>query len=386
MAKKKVEEVPLNTSRKPTPKKSFSLDDFKKKIGAAEIPSKPLQWIPIDDGLREATGMPGVPIGYVTLFRGYSNTGKSTALMRSIVNAQKMGQFPIIIDTENNIDEGNKRLTLMGFDWNGEYLLVNNKYLLENFGIVQDKTRKEASIEDMGKAIYGFLDMQKSGQLPRDIFIAIDSIGTLNCIKTINALEKDDSDNNMWNAGAYEKAFMSLLNNAIPNTRKIDSEYTATIAAVQKIWYDSMNKVVKHKGGETFFFGARMIYHFGGIITHGTRRITATSKGRDLNYGFENKVNIAKNHVDGEWGGISLEGKIISTPHGFIYGDKEHENEYKKENILYFRNKFEDDSLTADDIEFKSKAMDNDGNVSFEDELIERNDNFDNESDNSNEN
>lgn len=372
MLKKKTEEVPSNAVRKPTPKKKFSLDDFKKKVGATVVASKPLQWIPVDDGLKEATGMPGVPKGYVTLFRGYSNTGKSTALMRSIVNAQKMGDFPIIIDTENNIDEGNVRLTNMGFDWDGEYLLVNNKYLYDNFTIHQDKDRKEPSIEDMAKAIYGFLDMQKSGQLPRDILIAIDSIGTLNCIKTINALEKDTSDNNMWNAGAYEKAFMSLLNNAIPNTRRVDSEFTTTIAAVQKIWYDSMNKVVKHKGGETFFFGARLIYHFGGIITHGTRRVSATSKKRDLNFGFENKVNIAKNHIDGDWGGISLEGKIISTPTGFIYGDKDSEAEYKKENILYFRNKFEDDSLTVNDIEFKSNEMDADGNVSFADSIIEK--------------
>jgi hypothetical protein len=372
MAKKKIVDVPSNAVRKPTPKKNFSLDDYRKKKGAIPVASKKLIWIPIDEGLREATGMPGVPKGYVTLFRGYSNTGKSTALMRSIVNAQKMGDFPIIIDTENNIDEGNVRLTKMGFDWNSEYLLVNNKYLLENYGIKQNKDRKEAAIEDMAKAVYDFLDDQKSGALPTDVFIAIDSIGTLNCIKTIDAQEKDTSDNNMWNAGAYEKAFMSLLNNTVPNTRRIDSEYTTTIAAVQKIWYDSMNKVVKHKGGETFFFGARLIYHFGGIITHGTRRVTATSKGRDLNFGFENKVNIAKNHIDGEWGGISLEGKIISTPTGFIYGDKDNEAAYKKENILYFRNKFEDDSLTADDIEFQSKPMDADGNVSFEDSIIKR--------------
>lgn len=368
--------IPNNSGRKPTPKKKFSLDNYKKKIGAEIIASKPLVWIPIDDGLREATGMPGVPKGYVTLFRGYSNTGKSTALMRSIVNAQKMGDLPIIIDTENNIDEGNIRLTKMGFDWDGEYILVNNKYLLDNFGIIQDKDRKEASIEDMGKAIYRFLDAQKSGSLPRNLFIAIDSIGTLNCIKTINALEKDSSDNNQWNAGSYEKSFMSLLNNAIPNTRKVDSEYVTTIVAVQKIWYDGMNKVVKHKGGETFWFGGRLIYHFGGILTHGTRRVSATSKGRDLNFGFENKVNIAKNHIDGEWGGISLEGKIISTPTGFIYGDKEHENIYKKENILYFRKKFDDETLTVDDINFKSNEIDVDGNdigESFANEMIQKN-------------
>ena len=260
---KKTDSVPTNAVRKPTPKKKFSLDDFKKKVGAVDVKSKELIWIPIDPALQETTGMPGAPRGYVTEFRGYSNTGKSTALMKSIVNAQKMGDLPIIIDTENNIDIGNERLTLMGFDWEGDYILVNNKYLLDNFGKVQDKNRKEASIEDMAKAMFYFVDQQDSGLLPYNLFFAIDSIGTLNCIKTINALEKDTSDNNMWNAGAYEKSFMSFLNNTIPNSRRIDNPYTNTVVAVQKIWYDSMNKVVKHKGGETFFFGSRLIYHFG---------------------------------------------------------------------------------------------------------------------------
>jgi len=361
MAKKT--EVPSNAVRKPTPKKKFSLDDFKKKIGADNVPSKPLLWIPIDDALKEATGMPGVPKGYVTLFRGYSNTGKSTALMRSIANAQKMGILPIIIDTENNIDDGNERLTLMGFDWSAPHILVNNKFLLDNFGKLQNKERKEAAIEDLAKAVYYFLDQQDGGNLPFDLYFAIDSIGTLNCIATIDAAVKETGQNNMWNAGAYEKAFMSILNNSIPNSRKIDSQYTNTIGAVQKIWYDSMNKVVKHKGGETWFFGARMIYNFGGIITHGTKRVTAASKSRDVNFGFENKVNIAKNHVDGALGGISLEGKIASTPHGFIYADENGIKEYKKKNILHFRNILGDDTLTAEDIIIQSKEMDDEGNV-----------------------
>jgi len=372
MAKK--DNVPANAVRKPTPKKKFSLDDFKKKVGAEKVASKPLQWIPIDDSLKEATGMPGVPKGYVSLFRGYSNTGKSTALMRAVVNAQKMGILPIIIDTENNIDEGNERLTLMGFDWEGDYLLIKNKYLLENFGKLQDKDRKEASIEDLAKCMYYFLDQQDAGLLPFDLFFAIDSIGTLNCIKTINALEKDTSDNNMWNAGAYEKSFMSMLNNTIPNTRRVDSPYTNTVGAVQKIWYDSMNKVIKHKGGEAWWFVSRLIFHFGGILTHGTKRVTFTSKGRDVNFGFENKVNIGKNHIDGQWGGISLEGKIISTPHGFVYPNGI--DDYKKKNILHFRNIFEDDTLTAEDIIMAIKPMDAEGNVISD--LIEKSPSIDN--------
>jgi len=365
MAKKKAgTDVPSNAVRKPTPKKSFSLNDFKKKIGAETVPSKPLEWIPIDKALQEATGMPGVPKGYVTQFRGYSNTGKSTALMKTIVNAQKMGILPIIIDTENNIDEGNERLTLMGFDWDGNYILVKNKFLLENFG--DSKVRKEASIEDMAKAIFYFLDQQEAGNLEFDLLFAIDSIGILNCNKTILGLENDGTSNNMWNAAAYERSFLSMLNNVIPNSRRTDSPFINTMTVVQKVWLDNMNSVIKNRGGETFYFGARLIYHFGGIITHGTKRIVATSKKRELNYGYECKVNIAKNHVNG----VSLQGKIISTPHGFVYPDNI--DEYKKKYILYFRNRFEDDSLTSNDLDFKSKDMDADGNVIIINDLIER--------------
>lgn len=374
MARKIENDVPSNDkARKPTAKKQFSLSDFKKKTGDEKVPSVPLEWITCDKALEEATGLPGFARGYVNLCRGYSNTGKSTALMLGIVSAQKKGMMPIIIDTENNIDEDNERLTRMGFDWDMPYILIHNIDLLNRFGKVQDKNRKEASIEDLAKCMYFYLDQQDAGNLPMDIFFAIDSIGTLNCIKTINALEKDTADNNMWNAGAYEKSFMSLLNNTIPSSRRVDNPYTNTVVAVQKIWYDSMNKVVKHKGGETWFFGSRLIYNFGGIITHGTRRITATSKKRELNYGFENKVNVAKNHVDGPLGGISMEGKIISTPHHFVYPDRL--DEYKKNNILDFRRMFKDDTLTADAVTLDSWEMDAEGNPLKPNMFIQKSDN-----------
>ena len=360
-------DVPSNNIvRKPTEKKSFSLDDFKKKIGAEDVPDKPLEWILLSEGVKRATGLPGFAKGFVNLARGHSNSGKSTAVCEAIVSAQKMGMFPIIIDTENNL--GRERLRIMGFDWEGNYILVNNEFLLDNFGVLQDKNRKEAAIEDLAKCIFYFLDLQENGELPFDLLFAIDSIGTLNCIKTVNALEKDESQNNMWNAGSYEKSFMNLLNNIIPNSRKVNKKYTNTLIAVQKIWIDNMNQgVVKHKGGETFYLGSRLIYHFGGIITHGTKRITATSKKRELSYGIETKINIAKNQIDGPLGGISMEGKIISTPHGFVYPDDI--DLYKKKNVLYFRNLFEDNSIDSDDLELKSRNIDQNGQmISYSDE------------------
>lgn len=341
-------EVPENKkTRKPTQKKVFSLDEFKNKENLNDIPDKPVKWISMSKAMRNATGLPGFPLGYVSLVRGFTNTGKSTALCEGIVSAQNNGILPIIIDTENNI--GRDRLTKMGFDWGGEYILINNNYLLENFGKKRNKDIREASIEDLADCIYYFLDEQDAGRLPRDLLFAVDSLGTLDCVRSINAQEKNTENNNMWNAGAFEKAFKYLLNNTIPSSRKENREYINTIIGVQKIWIDSMGQgVVKHKGGETFYYGARLIYHFGGIASHGTKKVTAIKDGKKISYGIETKVGIEKNQVDSNIGGISRLDDIISTPHGFTH--KEWLDNYKKENIDYFKEMLGAD-VSVDDIE-----------------------------------
>lgn len=332
-------------NKKPTKKKKYSLDDFKKKIGGEDIASKPLEWYHCSPALQKATGLPGFPKGYVSLSRGFSNTGKSTSVLEAAVDAQRQGDLPIIIDTENNI--GRKRLELMGFDWDGDYMYLDNEFLLTKFGKVKDKNRNEAAIEDQADAIHFFLNEQAAGNLPFNLCFIIDSLGTLDCVKSINAQEKGTSDNNMWNAGAFEHAFKSIINSRIPASRKENKEFINTIIAVQKIWIDSMGAgVVKHKGGEAFFFGSRLIYHHGGIAAHGTKVVGATSKKRTVNYGIETNIKVAKNHVDGPLGGISLEGKLVSTPHGFIF--TEDIDNYKKDNIQYFRDILGDPTISAD--------------------------------------
>ena len=97
---------------------------------------------------------------------------------------------------------------------------------------------------------------------------------------------------------------------------------------------------------------------------------TPTSKKREVAFGIETKINVAKNHIDGPLGGISMGGKIVSTPHGFIYPDKV-EN-YKKEHVLYFRNLFEDDSITADDLTMKLRDVDANGKIDYSDEIINK--------------
>lgn len=362
--------TPINkagSGRKPTGKKSFSLSKFKEKTNTGNVPEKPLRWLQCSKAFQKELGIPGVPVGYVTIVRGHSNTGKSTTLSEVIVDAQRQEILPIIIDTENNL--GTTRLELMGFDWESDfYIKINNNFLLEQFGKPKEPKRELASIEDLGACINYFLNLQKGGELPYDLLFAIDSIGTLDCNKTINALENDTSDNNMWNAGAYEKHLKAILNYRIPNSRRADSPYTNTLVAVQKIWLQP-NQVgppsVKHKGGDTFTFANRLTIHHGGIISQGIKKITATKDKKDVNFGVETKVAVVKNHVDGEYGGISLEGKLISTPHGFIGTSNEDKNEYKKDNIQYFRDLLGDE-VSAEDLQTKY-VVDDGSEFTFDD-------------------
>lgn len=137
------------------------------------------------------------------------------------------------------------------------------------------------------------------------------------------------SSNNQWNAGALESSFKSILNFRIPDSQRDDCEFTNTFLAVQKIWLDNENQVIKHKGGEAFFYGARLIIHYGGILTHGTAKLNAETKGMKYQYGIETKVKCEKNQVNG----IELMGRIASTSHG--YWNPEKLEDYKKKNRDY---------------------------------------------------
>lgn len=360
--------VPSNDKvRKPTEKKEFSLADFKKKIGSEDVLNKPFEWIKCSDALAEAIGVPGIAKGYVNLCRGFSNTGKSTMLCESVVAAQKMGIFPIIIDTENNL--GRKRLELMGFDFDsGFHMMVDNDFLLREFGKSQNKNRNEAAIEDLAKFMNFMIDLQENGELPYEILFAVDSIGTLDCIKSIDAAEKDTNNNNMWNAGAMASCMKNLMNSRIPSSKKENKKYTNTFVAVQKVWFDSMvggAGTLRHSGGEALFSAARLIIHFGGVKSHGTSKVVATSKGKELTFGIKVTAGVVKNHLDDTLGGIAFNGEdIISTPHGFIGASKEAIEVYKKDHLKYFREILGGD-VDIDSITTKIEKIRNDEKLVF---------------------
>jgi len=72
-------------------RKGFNLNNFKKKKGYsnASVKFKEQGWIPLYQAFQDITSLPGIPTGHITLLRGHSDTGKTTALLEAAVNAKK---------------------------------------------------------------------------------------------------------------------------------------------------------------------------------------------------------------------------------------------------------------------------------------------------------
>lgn len=326
--------------KKTIEKKDFSLDDFKKDQGLTfTVKEKELAWIPLSEAFHNALKVPGIPIGYFTSFRGYSNTGKSTAIYEAVSGCQKIGVLPIIYETEGNWNWEHAKNIGVEFEeyvdeetgevnYKGDFIFLQGPDLLKLYGAYDHQHSKmttkalryEPVVEDISFHMHSMLDAQQEGRLPRNICFFWDSVGSINCYK--GAVSK--TTNNQWTAGALAQCFKSLINYRIPASRREDVPYTATFAIVQQIWLDNEQKVIKHKGGEAFFYSPRLIFHFGGILSHSTEKLKATLNGEDFQFGVETKVRCEKNQVNG----IEQKGKIASTPHG--YWDPEKLNDYKE--------------------------------------------------------
>ena len=362
MAKK----APKKNTENTTANKTFNLDAFKKNNGLdVVVKDKELSWLPMSEAYYEALKMPGLARGFFTSFRGYTNTGKSTAIYEAAVGAQKIGDLPVIIETEGNWNWSHAKNIGLVFeevidettgeiiDYEGDFLFISGEDLLKRYQNFDHSNGKESIkplrfepvIEDVSKLMNELLDLQEENTLPRNICFLWDSVGSLNGFRSATS----NSNNNQWNAGSMEAAFKSLINFRIPASRREGKPYTNTFAVVQKIWLDNENKVIKHKGGEAFFYSPRVIVHFGGILSHSTIKLKATSGGETYQFGIETKVRCEKNQVNG----IEEQGKIASTPHG--YWNPAKINDYKKEHRDFILGKL---NSPYDDFEIEKEEQD----------------------------
>ena len=347
---------------------------------------KPISFIEMPKAFQEATRLIGFPEGYCSTIVGHSDTGKSLIISHLIAAAQKKGLICVIYDTENNMswkllqDLGFKCTPVYGdvevedinyetgevttrtenqiIGYDGDFIYYNSSILAQQYGDWDysankqvAKKRKIAVLEDIAKSMTELIEQQD--EIGQGFCFIWDSIDSISCYKSYAS----KANNNMWNAGAISERFESIWNNFIPSSRKVSSKYTNTFIAVNKIWLDSTTSPVglptmKLKGGASMTYAAHGIMcRVGSVLTAGTKKLTAVSKGATYRYGTVSKIAVIKNHLPSPWS-VTYEGEIICTPVGLL--TKEDLPQYQKTHIaeiLGELNKSLKDGMTATESE-----------------------------------
>jgi RecA/RadA recombinase len=186
--------------------KAFDVSKFRKSItksieGLSVGFNDPTDWVSTSNFalnyLISGDFTRGIPLGKVTVFAGESGAGKSFICSGNIVaNAQKQGIFPILIDTENALDEA--WLHALDVDTAPDKLLKLNM----------------AMIDDVAKMISEFVKEYKTlpeGDRPKILFV-LDSLGMLLTPTDVNQFNAGDMKGDM---GRKPKALTSLVRNCV---------------------------------------------------------------------------------------------------------------------------------------------------------------------------
>tara|TARA_R110000772_G_scaffold171631_1_gene283521 strand:- start:686 stop:1762 length:1077 start_codon:yes stop_codon:yes gene_type:complete len=310
-------------------KKGFDLNGFKAKKGLnSSVKFKDQEWIPLSKAFQDVTSVPGIPLGHISILRGHSDTGKTTALLEAAVAAQKRGVMPVFIITEMKWSW--EHAQMMGLEVEevideetGEVLDYTGNFLYVDREIIN-------TIEDVAAFILDLLDEQKKMNLPVPLMFLWDSIGSVPCEMSV----KSNKNNNEWNAGAMSTQFGNSVNQRITLSRKESSPFTNTLVCINKVWTQKPSNPMgqpklMNKGGFAMWFDATFVVTFGNVANAGTSKIKAIKDGKQVEFAKRTNIQIDKNHING----IATKGRIVMTPHGFIKDDDKALKDYKKDHI-----------------------------------------------------
>lgn len=324
--------------------KKNDFSSIKKKF-SKEAEYKPDRFFDLGDAFLDATGIPGPAIGHINMYLGHSDTGKTTALVKAAVDAQKKGVLPVFIITEQKWSWDHAQL--MGFDKEGDFYLFNSDF---------------EYIEQITAFINEVLDAQEKGEIPHDILFLWDSVGSVPCKMTF-----EGKGGKQHNASVLSDKIGMGINQRISGSRRTDKPYTNTLIIVNQPWVELPDNPfgqpkIKAKGGEAIWLNSTLVFLFGNQKGAGTTKIKITRNKRDVNFASRTKISIMKNHVNGI--GFA-DGKIMVTPHGFMKAKEPAEEkisiqEYAKENLEYISKLFGEKVTDVSELGFKTEISSDD--------------------------
>ncbi len=315
--------------------KKNDFSSIKKKF-SKEAEYKPDRFFDLGDAFLDATGIPGPAIGHLNMFLGHSDTGKTTALVKAAVDAQKKGILPVFIITEQkwNWDHA----LLMGFNKEDDFYLFNSDF---------------EYIEQITEFINTVLDAQEKGEIPHDILFLWDSVGSVPCKMTY-----EGKGGKQHNASVLADKIGMGLNQRISGSRRVDKQYTNTLVIVNQPWVELPDNPfgqpkIKAKGGEAIWLNSTLVFLFGNQKGAGTTKISITKDKRKVKIATRTKISIMKNHVNG----LGYEdGRILVTAHDFMKGrddveEKKSIEQYKSQHGDYISKMLGVNVTDAEDIE-----------------------------------
>jgi recombination protein RecA len=181
----------------------------------------------------------GVPLGKVTVFAGESGAGKSYICSGNLIKAaQTQGIYPILVDSENALDE--KWLSALGVDTSEDKLLKLNM----------------AMIDDVAKTITEFVAEYKA--MPEDtrpkVLFVIDSLGMLLTPTDVNQFEAGDLKGDM---GRKPKALTALVRNCVNMFGSLNIGLVATNHTyASQDMFDPDDKI---SGGQGFIYASSIV-------------------------------------------------------------------------------------------------------------------------------
>lgn len=181
----------------------------------------------------------GIPLGKVTVFAGESGSGKSYICSANIVKyCQEAGIFPILVDTENALDEA--WLQALGVDTSEDKLLKLNM----------------AMIDDVAKTISEFMKDYRT--MPEEsrpkIMFVLDSLGMMLTPTDVNQFEAGDMKGDM---GRKPKALTALVRNCV----NMFGSYNVGMVATNHTYasQDMFDPDDKISGGQGFIYASSIV-------------------------------------------------------------------------------------------------------------------------------
>ena len=333
-------------ARKPLKKKTVDFSSIRKKFSSSEK-YKEQKYFDLGEAFQKATGLPGPAMGQINMFLGHSDTGKTTALINTAVDAQKKGILPVFIITEQKFSFEHAKT--MGLKTNyieevdestGEVSAYWDGFLLYKLGFEY--------IEQAFEYVNEILDAQRDGDIPYDIVFLWDSIGTIPC-----KMSFDGKGGNQHTARVISEKWGMGLAQRITSSRKETAPFTNTMIFINQPWVELPDNPfgqpkIQPKGGQSIYLSCALVYLFGNQKSSGISKLSATNKGRKVNFAIRTKVGILKNHMNGLG---YADCRILATTHGFIEDDKKAIDTYKTDYKDYWSVVF--DTVGSDSKDFE---------------------------------